>query len=157
VADWSVQRRWEDITPGDRLPPVAFPLSLYRLVMAAGATRDFNSIHHNREYARSTGAPDAYANTMFLMGMWERAVREFIGLAGELRAFTGFRMRAFNPVGETVTVHGRVERTWLQDGAGLAHIELWSQTSTEITVGPGAALVALPRRDPLPITSEETR
>jgi hypothetical protein len=34
-------------------------------VMAAGANRDFNAIHHNAEVARATGAPDIYANTLF--------------------------------------------------------------------------------------------
>ena len=108
--DWSVQRHWEDVQEGDELPAVAFPLSVYRLVVEAGANRDFNSIHHNSEFARASGAPEMYANTGFLLGMWERALREFIGLDGTIRRIAGFRMKRFNTVGRTVTVRGKVTR-----------------------------------------------
>ena len=56
------QRCWEDVTVGEHLDSEHFPLSLYRLVMAAGGNRDFNSIHHNPAYAAASGAPTAYAN-----------------------------------------------------------------------------------------------
>ena len=67
------QRVYGDVTVGDPVGPVEFALPLYRLVVAAGGNRDFNSIHHNRSYAVATNAPDAYASTFFLMGAWERA------------------------------------------------------------------------------------
>src|SRR6266702_6309622 len=80
------QRTVADVTVGDDVPAVEFPLSLYRLVVAAGGNRDFNSIHHNRSYALATGAPDAYASTFFLMGSWERVARDYIGSAGTIRS-----------------------------------------------------------------------
>ncbi len=49
----SRQRTYEEISVGDELGPVEFPLPIYRLVVAAGGNRDFNSIHHNRSYATS--------------------------------------------------------------------------------------------------------
>ena len=142
--DWSVQRHWEDVQEGDELPAVAFPLSVYRLVVEAGANRDFNSIHHNSEFARTSGAPEMYANTGFLLGMWERALREFIGLDGMIRRIAGFRMKKFNTVGETVTVRGRVVRKWLEDGDAQLDIEMWSELGDEVTVGPGTVTVSLP-------------
>jgi acyl dehydratase len=141
------QRHWEDVHEGDELAPVAFPLSVYRLVVAAGSTRDFNSIHHNAEVARATGAPDIYANTLFLLGMWERAVREFIGLRGVIRRFAGFHMSTFNAAGDTVTVRGRVQRTWREGGRGLAELEVWSENRHGVSVGPGTVTVELPTRD----------
>lgn len=141
------RRRWEDLTVGEALPPVGFPISLYRLVVVAGANRDFNSIHHNSEYARSTGAREAYANTLFLQGMWERAVRDFIGDAGTIRSIRGFRMRRFTEVGETAVVEGEVSRVWLEDDGttGLAELTLRTRTSRGISVGPGSVVVTLPR------------
>jgi acyl dehydratase len=97
-----------DARVGEQLAPVEFPLSIYRLVMEAGANRDFNSIHHNSEYAKASGAPEMYASTSFLLGMWERAVRDFIGLEGTIRSIRGFRMKKFNPVGTTTVVRGEV-------------------------------------------------
>jgi acyl dehydratase len=140
------QRYFEDVRPGEEIPAVAFPLTVYRLVMAAGGNRDFNSIHHNGEYARSIGAPDMYASSAFLLGTWERAVRDWIGCAGTIRSIRGFRMRRFNVVGDTMRVLGRVVSAGPADGTGLVTLELRSETSAGITVGPGHVQVALPPR-----------
>ena len=112
--------------------------------MAAGANRDFNSIHHDADYARDSGAPDMYANTFFLQGMWERCVRAYMGPAGTIRSLSGFAMRAFNTAGQTVSVEGRVERKWIEDGIGLVEIVLLSRTAAGVTVGPGRVVVSLP-------------
>ena len=144
--DWSTQRYWEDVAEGDEVPAVEFPLSVYRLVVEAGANRDFNSIHHNTEYARKTGAPEMYANTIFLQGMWERTVREFIGLAGVMKSLKGFRMKIFNTAGDTVVTKGVVKRKWHEGQEALVELQIWSENSKGISVGPGSVVVALPRR-----------
>jgi acyl dehydratase len=144
--DWSAQRYWDDVAEGDDVPPVEFPLTVYRLVVEAGANRDFNAIHHNSEVARASGAPEMYANTGFLLGMWERAIREFAGLDGSVRRITGFRMRRFNVVGQTVVVRGRVLGKRREDNASLVELELWSEVDGEVTVGPGTVTVVLPER-----------
>jgi acyl dehydratase len=138
------QRTWNDVGVGDALEPVAFPLTVYRLVVAAGANRDFNSIHHNSEYAQASGAPEMYANTLFLQGMWERTLRNYIGPAGTLRRIAGFRMNSFNCVGETVVVKGEVTRKWRDGDVGLVEIRMWSQSGERVSVGPGAVTVTLP-------------
>jgi len=143
--DWTQQRCWEDLVVGERVPTIRFPLSVYRLVMAAGSNRDFNSIHHNTEWARATGAPEMYANVLFLQGMWERCVREFIGLRGTITKLSGFRMRSFNTAGDNVSVQGTVDRIWEQDGTGFAELRMWSTNRHGVSVGPGTVVVTLPR------------
>lgn len=138
------QRYWDEVHEGDTLDPLVFPLTVYRLVVAAGANRDFNAIHHNSEFAKASGAPEIYANTLFLQGMWERAVRDYIGLAGTIHALSGFRMNSFNCVGDTVTVQGKVKRKWRDNDRHLLEITLWSTNSQGVSVGPGAMVVALP-------------
>jgi acyl dehydratase len=144
--DWSTQRYWEDVSEGDEVPALAFPLSVYRLVVEAGANRDFNSIHHNTEHAQKTGAPEMYANTIFLQGMWERTAREYIGLAGVMKSLKGFRMKIFNTVGETVVTKGVVKRKWQESEEALVELQIWSENSKGISVGPGSVIVALPSR-----------
>ncbi|CAB3972683.1 hypothetical protein LGN19_35515 [Burkholderia sp. AU30198] len=139
------QLYWEDVIEGEALDSIAFPLTVYRLVMAAGANRDFNSIHHNSEVARATGAPEMYANNFLLQGMWERTVRQYIGEAGAILRLSGFRMRLFNTVGDTVVVKGRVARKWLE-GAGFVELEMWSENSRGTSVGPGRIVAVLPTR-----------
>jgi acyl dehydratase len=145
-SDWSSQLFFEDVKEGDDVPEVAFPITIQRLVMEAGANRDFNGIHHNREIARSNGAPDMFCNNFFLQGMWERTVREYIGLRGIIRRIGPFRMRIFNPVGDTVVVKGNVLRKFQQDGQNLVELKMWSENSRGTSVGPGPVLVTLPSR-----------
>ncbi len=138
-----MQRTLQDVSVGDEVPSVEFPISTYRLVVAAGGNRDFNSIHHNSSYAKASGAPDMYASTFVIMGAWERVIRDFIGTAGTIRAINNFRMRKFNLVGSTMTVGGRVAEV-RDDGSVI--LELTSRVGDEITVGPGRVEVKLPAK-----------
>ena len=132
---------------GHELAPVEFPLTVYRLVVEAGANRDFNAIHHNSEFAQASGAPEMYANTTFLLGMWERAVREFIGLGGRIVGIKGFRMTSFNVVGaDGHRARAASPRKWDDGGTGLAELEVWSENEDGVSVGPGTVTVSLPRR-----------
>jgi hypothetical protein len=87
-----------------------------------------------------------YANVLFLQGMWERCVREFIGTGGLIRQVAGFRMGSFNTVGDVVTVQGSVARVWEEGDAGLAELRVWSRNRHGISVGPGTVTVRVPRR-----------
>jgi len=140
-------RYWEDCSEGEALPAIRFPLTVHRLVVAAGANRDFNPIHHNPDVARASGAQDIYANNMFLQGMWERAVREFIGDRGTIRNLRNFRMNAFNTPGDTLTVHGEVRRKWREGPLGLLEIGLRTENRHGVSVGPGTMEVSLRTRD----------
>ncbi|MGO3326594.1 acyl dehydratase [Gordonia sp. (in: high G+C Gram-positive bacteria)] len=119
-----------------------FPVNVYRLAMAAGSNRDFNSIHHNREYARLSGAPDAYANVLFLMGMWERAVRDWAGSGAQIIAFKRFTMRRFNLVGTTTRVGGEVVAVDAE--SEVVSLRLVSEDDAGVTVGPSVVDVRLP-------------
>jgi acyl dehydratase len=140
------QTWFEDLVVGDELPTVDYPLSVYRLVMAAGANRDLNSIHHNTEVAQASGAPEMYANTFMLLGMWERAVRDHVGPGATLTAVRGFRMKKFNVVGDTTRVCGRVASAQRRGEVGVVELEVWCENSSGVTVGPGTVVVELPAR-----------
>jgi acyl dehydratase len=147
TAEAPVQRWFDDVEVGDELPVSVYPLTVYRLVMAAGSNRDFNSIHHNTEWAQSMGAPEMYANTSFLLTSWERCVRDWIGLEGTFRAIRKFRMKSFNCAGDTMRVVATVAETRVEDGVGVVEIAIHCETDSGITVGPGVVEVTLPRRE----------
>jgi hypothetical protein len=140
---------WEDVEENDAIEPVEFPLPVYRLIMFAGGMRDFNSLHHNPDVARQRGAPDMFVNNTALFVMWERAIRNYIGLAGTITNVRGFRMGTFNTVGETLKVSGHVTRKW-QDaespGKGSVELSVQTDSSKGVTVGPGTIVVTLPCR-----------
>lgn len=146
------ERHWEDARCGDRVGPVDYPMSLYRFIVIAGGDRDFTPIHHNPQTAQQHGAPDIFVNNTALFAMWERAVREYIGLSGIIAKVRGFRMGAFNVVGETVTVRGTVTRKWREpavDHRGYLELSVQTEGPRGISVGPGSVVVTLPIRNRL--------
>ena len=150
MADWARQIHWDDVEVGDPVPPVVFNLTVHRLVVFAGGNRDFAPIHHDTEVARAQGAGDMYANNVFCQAMWERAVREWMGLEGRIKKVGPFRMRLFNTVGEVVTTSGEVRRKWEEGGECFVELEMRSTHSKGVSIGPGPVTVTLPRRPDAP-------
>ena len=128
----SADRFLSDVTVGDELPGISIPVTLQRLVMEAGANRDFSLIHHDGDVARATGAPDAYMNTFFIAGMFERLLREWMGHRGRLNKITNLRMQVFNAVGDTAEFKGKVSQ--LIPSNSQVQLELWCETHNGVTV-----------------------
>jgi acyl dehydratase len=143
MATWDKQLYFEDVEPESELDPVSIPLSLQRMVMEAGANRDLSSIHHDREAAVATGAPDVYMSTYFILGMFERLLREWMGLRGTIKRIGSLRMKVFNCVGDVVTYKGKVREK--HEDNGIVVLDLWSETQKGQTVT-AEATVVLPNK-----------
>ena len=120
------------IAVGDELPVISIPITLQRLVMEAGANRDMSLIHHDTQVAQATGAPDAFANTYFLMGMFERLMRDWAGPKARIRKIGPLRMMVFNAVGDTVHFKGLVES--VDKAAGTVNLDMWVESERGKTV-----------------------
>jgi 3-oxo-4,17-pregnadiene-20-carboxyl-CoA hydratase beta subunit len=120
------------ISPGQALPGISIPITLQRLVMEAGANRDLSLIHHDKGVAQATGAPDAFANTYFLMGMFERLVRQWAGPRARIRKIGPLRMMVFNAVGDTVAFNGTVES--VDSNSGVVNLQMWVESDRGKTV-----------------------
>jgi len=144
MANWNKQLYFEDVEVESELDPVSIPLSLQRLVMEAGANRDFSSIHHDKEAAVATGASDVYMNTFFILGMFERLLREWMGLRGTIKRIGSLRMKAFNCVGDVVTYRGKVREKCEENSAVL--VDIWSETQKKGQTVTAEVVVFLPKR-----------
>jgi acyl dehydratase len=133
---------------GVELPEFSLPLTVQRLVMEAAANRDFTPIHHDREITRATGAPDPYANTMLIQAVLEATLREWMGLAGQLRKL-GFTMRAFATAGTIMSGHGRVTGIRAEQGGRFIDLDIWTDSDGTQTAT-GTATVWLPSQGAQP-------
>lgn len=138
-----MKRSFSEVTEGDELPPFPVALTIQRLVMEAAANRDFAPIHHDRDIACSTGAPDAYANTMLHQAIFEATLRQWMGLGGRLRKLR-FGMRSFATTGAELTGGGRVAGLRADRHGGFVDLEVWT-TSGGVPAATGTATVWLPR------------
>lgn len=141
MTDWTAQRLATDVAVGDKLEGFSIPITLQRLVMEAGANRDLSTIHHDREDAQATGAPDVYANTFFLLGLFERLLREWAGLRATISKIGPMQMRDFNCVGDTLTFGGEVAEISIE--TGRVQLELWAESAKGRTTL-ASAIVNLP-------------
>ena len=140
IVDWSRQIILNDVVVGAEIPEISMPVTLQRLVMEAGSNRDLSLIHHNKEVAQSTGADDAYMNTFFIIGLFERMLREWMGTRGRLKKIGSLQMKSFNVVGDVVYCRGKV--TGKQDD-GTVNLDIRMENQERVTVT-AVAVVNLP-------------
>jgi acyl dehydratase len=119
-----------EVRVGAQIPPLTMPITLSKLVIAAGGERDFNPIHYDVEAAKAAGVRTAFANTFFQQGILNRVVNDWTGPQGYLRRLV-LSMKAPIHVGTTLVVTGTVTAIRPRDGEHADDIELTLRMSTE--------------------------
>ena len=111
-----------DVSEGDEAPEVVHELTRTDLVMYAGASGDFNPMHHDEVKAQAAGLPSVFGHGMFSAGLLATALTNYVGI-GNLK---GFKVRFTKQTwpGETlvssITVTGKRE----EDGRRLVDVEV---------------------------------
>ncbi len=120
-------------------PPPAFtygPLTVTDLVRYAGASGDFNPLHHDEAYARAAGLPTVMAHGMLSAGLLASFVTRWFGAGSVRRYKVRFRDRVFP--GDILTAAGRVtaEVAGPDGGRRLAlELELKRQDGQAVVTG----------------------
>ena len=78
---------YEDAEPGAEAPVVDRLLSRTDLVVYAGASGDFNPMHHDETLAVAAGMPSVFGHGMFSMGLLASALTAWVG-AGRVTRFS---------------------------------------------------------------------
>jgi acyl dehydratase len=79
-------RNYENLAPGDTGPAISHPLTRPDLVMYAGASGDFNPMHHDELAAQAAGLPSVFGHGMFTAGLLATAVTNYVGI-GTLKSY----------------------------------------------------------------------
>ena len=129
------------------LPPKSKgPLTVTDMVVFAGASGDFNPIHHDREQARGRGSlPDVILHGQCKVAFMAHVVTDWIGVEGRIKKL-GAQYRGMDIVGDTVVSRGRVARKHTEAGENLVDLELWNENGRAGTTVIGTAVVSLPSR-----------
>ena len=81
--------RYDDIKVGDTAPAIDHELTRTDLVMYAGASGDFNPMHHDEVAAQAAGLPSVFGHGMFSAGLLATAITDYVGIGN----LTSYRMR----------------------------------------------------------------
>lgn len=134
--------KFDDVNVGDEAPEVRHELTRTDLVMYAGASGDFNPMHHDEVKAQAAGLPSVFGHGMFSMGLLGRAITDWVGLAS-LRSFS-VRFTKQTWPGETLVSKVVVTEKRKDDGEGVVALEVsLLNADGEVKVA-GEATAALP-------------
>ena len=118
-------------------------LARTQIVMYAGASGDFNPIHHDEVFAtKAAGYPSVFAHGMLTMGMTARVVTDWLGDG----VLTEYGVRFVKQVwpGDTLTARGTVKKIELSGREGRVEIEVETRNQKGEPVVSGSAVAALP-------------
>jgi acyl dehydratase len=81
--------RYDDVQVGDTAPAIDHELTRTDLVMYAGASGDFNPMHHDEVAAKAAGLPSVFGHGMFSAGLLATAITNYVGVGN----LASYRMR----------------------------------------------------------------
>ncbi len=124
-------------------PIVIGPITRTHIVRYAGASGDFNPLHHDDEYARSVGNPSIFAMGMFPAGVLATAVTRWLGVGTVRRYSVRFRSRVWP--GDRLTLRGTVAEKAERDGVGLVicALQVLNQNGEAVITGEAEAAYPL--------------
>ncbi len=136
---------FEDIHEGDEAPPVVVgKITRTHIVRYAGASGDFNPIHHDELYAIRGGNDRVFAMGMMTAGFISRMVTGWVG-DGRLRRY---RIRFARQVwpGDTVTCKGKITRKYGEGGKNYLEAEVLAENQRGEKVITGSIVAEVPSR-----------
>jgi 3-hydroxybutyryl-CoA dehydratase len=125
---------------GDRMPDSRVgPITLSDIVRCAGATGDFNPIHHDAAVARGCGYPDVFSMGILQAGVIAVRLGRWVGVEPVRRLSLRFVAPVW--VGDVICVSGKV--TAVDAPQAMAEIGLYAARADGDIVVKGHASVSL--------------
>jgi len=134
---------FEDVREGDEAPPVVVAnVSRTQIVKYAGASGDFNPIHHDELYAIRAGNDRVFAMGMMTAGFLSHMVTDWVG-DGNLRKYkVRFATRVWP--GDTVTCKGKITRKYKKDGKNCIEADVFAEKQNLEKAVIGTIIAELP-------------
>ena len=131
---------FDDVSQGDAAPEFTQELGRTDLVMYAGASGDFNPMHHDDTIATQVGNPSVFGHGMLTAGLMARVVKDWFGP----EAIRKFQVRFAKQVwpGDTITFAAKVAGKREEDGSRLVDLECTATNQDGVEVLTGTATAA---------------
>jgi acyl dehydratase len=136
---------FENVKEGDQVPSFEVKnLTRTDIVKYAGASGDFNPIHHDQTFAEAARYPTVFAHGMLNAGFVSKCLTDYVGRPGLKR----FKVRFTSQVwpGDTITCGGKVTKKDQAEGENRIEGELFAKNQKGETVIQGSFVAALPSR-----------
>jgi len=127
---------FDDVSEGDAAPAFAHELTRTDLVTYAGASGDFNPMHHDEVQATAAGLP-----SVFGLG---KALTDYVGVGNLERYSVRFTQQTWP--GETLTTQVSIARKFDEDGAHKVELDCAVVNQDGAAKVQGTAVAVLPAR-----------
>lgn len=136
---------FDDVREGMEIPELKVPgITRTMIVKYAGASGDFNPIHHDELYAIRAGNDRVFAMGMLTAGILGKMITDWVGV-GALRSYkTRFVQRLWP--GDDVVCKGKVVRMYREGDEDLIEAEVSALNQRGEVLIRGSFTAALPRR-----------
>jgi len=141
----SATRFFEDVNEGDEAAQKRHTLTRTDLVRYAGASGDYNPMHHDEVLATAAGQPSVFGHGMFSMGLLGTAITDYVG-AGNVTHYKVRFSRQTWP-GEELTTKIVVTGKRVEDGRHLVDLECSLANGDGEVKVVGEATAVLPSKD----------
>jgi acyl dehydratase len=135
---------FDDVQEGDRAPEFTQTLGRTDLVMYAGASGDFNPMHHDEVAAKEAGLPSVFGHGMFTMGLLGKALTDYVGV-GNLKLYR-VRFTKQTWPGEKLTTNVTVAKKYEEHGEHRVDLDVSVVNDAGEAKIQGVAVAALPTR-----------
>jgi acyl dehydratase len=135
---------FDDVKEGDTAPEVVRELTRTDLVKYAGASGDFNPMHHDDVQAKDAGLPSVFGHGMFTMGLLGTALTDYVGV-GNLRLYR-VRFTKQTWPGEKLATKITVAKKYDEHGEHRVDLECEVVNADGEPKVSGVAIAALPAR-----------
>ena len=113
--------KFDDVTEGDEAPVKRHTLTRTDLVRYAGASGDYNPMHHDEILATAAGQPSVFGHGMFSMGVLGTALTDFVGPGNVTHYKVRFSRQTWP--GEELATRIVVTGKRVEDGRHLVDLE----------------------------------
>jgi acyl dehydratase len=136
---------FEDVREGDEAPPGVVPnITRTQIVKYAGASGDFNPIHHDELYAIRGGNDRVFAMGMMAAGFLSHMATDWVG-DGNLRNYKVRFTRQVWP-GDTVTCKGKITKKYTEGGKNYIAADVFSENQRGEKVITASIVAELPKK-----------
>ena len=136
--DFAERQEFATVTKG--------PMMVGHQVRWAGACDNYDSEFHHDEYvAKAQGLPGIILSGPLMASYLMTEVARWIGRNARLLRFADRNVGSTMPR-DMAYLHGRVTKTYEQDGEGVVEIECWIENQRGENTTPGRAVAAVTRR-----------
>ncbi len=113
---------FDGVQVGDEARALTHKLTRSDLVMYAGASGDFNPMHHDEVAAQAAGLPSVFGHGMLSMGILGKAITDYVGIGNLKRYKVRFTKQTWPD--EELTSKVVVTAKDAADGAKLVTVEV---------------------------------